>query len=95
MLKTCNFFTNKLFQKGSIRNFDQVFSYLLQFLRTLKTHLHIEHTSWLLMKSEKRQTSNINNKKIIVKRLCFQYVFVQYHVLNVYLIRVVGAVENL
>ena len=47
------------------------------------------------MKSEQRQTSNINNKKIIVKRLTFQYVFVQYHFLNVYLIRVVGAVENL
>ena len=38
MLKTCNFFTNKLIQKGSITNSDQVFSYLLQFLRTLKTH---------------------------------------------------------
>ena len=34
-----NFITNKLFQKGSTADFDQVFNYLLQFLRTVRTHL--------------------------------------------------------
>ena len=34
-----NFIKDKLFQKGSTTDYDKVFSYLLQFSRTVRTHL--------------------------------------------------------
>ena len=40
-------------------DYDQILSYLLQFLRVSRIHIFTEYSSWPLVKLEKRHTTNI------------------------------------
>ena len=76
---------NELFHKGSSKGSDQVFSYLLQFLGVLRTHLSIKHSSRSLVILEQRNTTNIfikNTGQIQKSKVSVFNAFLRIHMLS-------------
>ena len=60
-----NFIINELFHDGSSKDFDKSFSYLLQFLRTLKNTLILQNILHGCLPNQ-----NKDKQKIVIKSKC-------------------------
>ena len=88
-MEICNFLTFKLYLKGSSKDSDHVFSYLLQFLRALRTHLFYRKFIMDARETGRKQISNIKVKVSVFNT------FLSIHTFSMRVFKVVGAVANL